>query len=770
MVKIVKTKVEFEGRFRDEYVMVEGEEIQAWPGSYKGKLVGSPSPRLEAGAKVNGSAKYTHDVYLPGMLYGKFVRSPYSHAKVKHVDLSKALAQPGVVAGYAANNVPKLTGEKQIELFSDEALYQGAEIALLIATDEITLQDAIELVEVEYEPLRPLVDPEESLRLRGSHAIGGKDNLSGGTPRVYERGSVERGFSDADVVIEQEFRTQAAMHNCMETHGSVATWEGDALTVYTSTQSINNVRAELAEKLGIPLRKVRAISTYMGGGFGSKFGGGKYTLAAALASRALGKPVRIVLDRIEENLVTGNRSQTIQKYRIGAKKDGTLTAIQLTSVVNVGLEGWTADIGGPTKMTYRCPNVKVELYGTRTNLVSSTAFRAPGYVEGNFGLECALDELASKLGLDPISLRLKNYADEDQGDKIAYSSKALKEAYERGADIIGWKPGEEPTRRGTKVRAKGMASLIWWGGGGPPAYAQVKINTDGSATVVTASQDIGTGTRTAVGQIAAEELSLPLELVSVQIGDTVTELYSPGSGGSQTLASIGPAVRSAAHDAKSQLLDIASQTLDVAREAIALDSGWIVRKSGEKLSSVADLLDKFGGATVTGKGARGPNDPKHQVNTFGAQFAEVEVDTETGEVEVLKFVSVHDSGRIINPLLLSSQIEGGVIQGMGYALWEGRLVDATSGVSLNANLNDYLVPRSTDIDEIQSEYIEAEDTSNNIGAKGIGEPPIIGVAPAIANAIKAATGIRLRELPLTPERIYRALKKMEDWTSSARYF
>jgi xanthine dehydrogenase YagR molybdenum-binding subunit len=751
MVKVVKTKVEFEGRFRDEYAVVEGESLVNWVPKSGLTKVGRPHPRLDGVAKVTGSARYTHDVYLPGTVYGRFLRSPYAHARIKSIDTSRAEKLPGVLGVYTYRNASELGFASTSKVFGQEVLYQGDVVALVLAQEECVAEDALELVDVEYEALEAVVDPEEAVSSE-KH----RERIVG--PKLYERGNVERGFEDADVIVEENFRTQAALHNCMETHGAVAYWEGDSLVVYTSTQSVFNVRSALSEELGVPQSKIRVISEYMGGGFGSKFGAGDHTVVAAACSRLLKRPVRIVLDRVEENLATGNRSQTVQTIKIGAKRNGKITAIHLKALVNVGVDGWVADLGGPAKMMYACPNVRVELYGVKTNLVSSTAFRAPGYVEGNFALESAIDELARRLNMDPLELRLANYADRDPVTNSAYSSKALKDAYLRGAELMGWGSKPRVTREGSKIRAMGVAGAIWWGGGGPPAYAEVKVDSSGSATVLTATQDIGTGTRTALAQIAAEELSLPMEKVGVVLGDTVTELRSPGSGGSQTLASMGPAVRAAAHNAKEQLLEIASQVYDVAKDRLSLKDGSIVRADGLVLASVADMLDSLGGFSVTGRGAREPNQEDYMVNTFAAQFAEVEVDTETGNVKVTRVVSVHDSGLIVNPLIFTSQVEGGVIMGMGYALWEGRVVDAQSGVVLNPNLNDYLVARSTDIGEIVADYVEPEDVhANSIGVKGIGEPPIVGVAPAIANALREALGVRLRDLPFTPERVYAAI-------------
>lgn len=745
-MKLVKTRVEFEGRFRDEYVPVEEEEVEAWASDERLNVVGKPVSRVDAKSKVTGSAKYTHDVYPPGVLYGKFVRSPYSHAKVKSVNIQNALETPGVVAIYTKHNAHTLPFEAAKKFFGEEVNYQGEEVAFVVAEEEEALSDAIEKIDVEYEPLPAFLNIEEP-----TNQV---------TRKVYERGSVEKGFKEADVVIEERFDTQATLHNCMETHGCVVWWEGDTLIVHTSTQAIFYVRKELSEELGIPEKNIRVICSFMGGGFGSKFGAGRYTLFAAMVSRALSRAVRVVLDRVEENLVTGNRSQTVQKIRIGAKKDGTLTAIEHFALVNIGVDGWTADVGGPTKSLYRCENVRVEIVGVKTNLVSNTAFRAPGYVEGNFALECALDELAQKLGIDPLELRLRNYAEKDQLLNLPYSSKGLKQAYEKGARLIRWFDEPRVVRIGDKIRAKGMASVIWFGGGGPPAYSQVKLNSDGSVNVITATQDIGTGTKTALAQIAAEELSIPIEKVQVTLGDTITELYSPGSGGSQTLASVGPAVRSAARDVKTQLLELASQLFDAPLGSLTLENGVIKKKTGEKLATLEEIAKRLGNFVIIGKGARGPNKDEYALNTFAAQFAEIEVDTQTGKIKLVKFVSVHDSGRVVNPLVFSSQIEGGVIQGLGYALTEGRLVD-NSGAVLNPNLADYLIPCSEDIGEIIAEWVEVQDPYvNNIGSKGIGEPPIIGVAPAIANALKAATGVRARALPLTPERVYFSINSL----------
>jgi xanthine dehydrogenase YagR molybdenum-binding subunit len=445
--------------------------------------------------------------------------------------------------------------------------------------------------------------------------------------------------------------------------------------------------------------------------------------------------------------------------KIGAKKDGTLTAIHLNVISAVGAYGWGAFVGGPARMLYKCPNVLTEEFTVFTNTAPNSAFRAPGFVEGTFALESAIDDLAAKLNIDPLELRLKNYADEEQTEGVRYSSKGLDKAYQLGAQIFDWSGrGKRRVTIGSRVKGFGMASQIWWGAGGPPAYATIKLSANGTATVLTGTQDLGTGTRTILAQIAAEELGFKLDDVSVFLGDTHVGPYSPISAGSGTIASVGPAVRSAAYDAKNQLLDIASQILEVPVESISIRDGMIhIDGKSDGAKPIKEVLSALGNFMIIGKGARGPN-PNEAVNTFGAQFAEVEVDLETGEVSVIRIVAAHESGRVMNLLTVESQIEGGVTQGLGFGLMEERIIDKTTGRLVNANLEDYKVPTVLDIPEIIPLPVDLPDTlANNIGAKGVGEPPIIPTAAAIANAIKDATGTRVRESPITRQRLLNIL-------------
>ncbi|OGP72250.1 MAG: hypothetical protein A2W09_05735 [Deltaproteobacteria bacterium RBG_16_50_11] len=722
------------------------------------RCVGQKKTRIDGAERVTGQATYTADIQHPGMLYGKILRSPHPHAKIKRIDTRRAEKVPGVYAILTSKNIPKIPFYGGQTFILDETVrYVGDEIACVIAEDEEICEDAVEEINVDYDLLPFVFDPEEALKPRAPK-VQPEGNLFRGTPEIYERGDVRQGFDQSDIIVEDVFKTQTALHNSMEPHGSVALWEGDHLTVWDSTQTIFGVRKSLAEYLELPLDKVRVIKKYMGGGFGSKNRTGKYTVLAAFGARMTGRPVKIILDRHEENIAAGNRPSSTQHLKIGAKKDGTLKAISLKIISGAGAYTvWPAAVGGPARQLYSCPNVRTEQYTVFTNTGPMSAFRAPGYVEGTFALESLMDEVAKRLRTDPLELRLKNDTEVDQVSGRPYSTKGLREAYERGAEKIGWHKGPEG-RNGKKLRGIGMASQIWSGSGGPPAYALVKLNQDGTATVISGTQDIGTGVKTALAQIAAEELGYSIEKISVEIGDTQMGPYAPISAGSMTLASVGPAVRFAAHDAKQQLLDVASQILDVPRESLFIRDGIFSSSALKEPVEAGKVLPGLEDFMIIGRGSRSPNPEKLNVNTFGAQFAEVEVDPETGEVRVLKMVAVHDSGRVINPLTISSQIEGGVLQGLGFGLMEQRVVDQATGVVMSDDLENYKIPTLPDAPDIVTEMVDRPDLHvNNIGSKGVGEPPIIPSAPAIANAIANAMGARIKELPITKDKILKTL-------------
>jgi xanthine dehydrogenase YagR molybdenum-binding subunit len=753
MAKLIKSKLNWEGTTFERMSVVGDEEPAAWPAGEQLNYVGKSYPRVDGFQRVTGLAKYTFDIQLPGMLYARVLRSPYPHARVKQIDVSKAQEFPGVRSVISSLN--------DGDVFSNVLQFAGDEVAALAADNDDIAEDAINLIKVEYEILPFNTDTEP-------HPVSGKpqDNQTVAPlddhPRIYRRGNIQKGFQEADVIVEETFRTQFALHNSLETHGAVASWKGDELTVWESTQSIYNVQRYVAEYFKLPLNKIRVICEYMGGGFGSKQSSGKWSLMAALLARETGRPVQLMLTREEENLATGHRAPTVQKLKLGAKNDGTLTAIDLVATVNVGANGSGARaVGGSCQSMYKCPNVQTEVHSVLTNTGPHGSFRAPGYVEGAFPLESLMDELAKRLKIDPMDIRMKNYALTDPTTGQNYSAKHLDKCYQRGAELIGWSHRLSINDKSPVLRhGYGIASQTWGGGGGPPAFAWVRLNSDGTAEVNPGSQDIGTGVKTVFAQIAAEELGLEPDKIIVHIGDTAQGPFGPGSGGSMTLASVGPAVRQAAIDARKQLYEVISGYFEVPADQIQIRKGHVY-VLGEKKPriSLQNTLRQLGEFTIIGRGARGANRDGIAVPTFGAQFAEVEVNTITGEVKVQRLVAVHDVGRIMNPVVAKGQVAGAVIQGVGYALTEERIIDRSTGIVLNPNLEDYFLPTSLDIPAIDSNFIDESDIDANIlGAKGIGEPPIIPTAPAIANAIAQAIGVRFLSLPITRAKIVEALQ------------
>jgi CO/xanthine dehydrogenase Mo-binding subunit len=743
--RVVKNRTEFEGQITEQLALVQGRDLPAWPADAELRQVGKPRPRIDGPERVTGRARYTTDLVLPGMLHARLLRSPHPHARVGRVEPKRALALAGVRAVIHRGNAP--------ELFPEEVRYVGEAVAAVAAESEEIAEDALALIDVEYAVLPFVVDLEE--------AIADKTRVK--RTESYARGELRRGLKDADAVVEATYRTATQLHNCLEPHGALARWDGGSLTIWESTQALFDVRKGVADALGLGLDDVRVICDYMGGGFGSKLGHGHHSEVAAVLAKRLGRPVRCVMDRREENLLTGNRSATVQQVRVAATKDGRLVAIEHRAWAGTGIEeGWAASATGPANSLYDVPNVKSEQHLALTNTGPFSAFRAPGYVEGTFALESALDELAEKIGLDPLTLRRRNIAKVDPQTGRRYSLMRLEHCYTRGAELIGWsrrKPTGTPGRASYLRRGLGLATQVWGGGGGPPAYATVHLNPDGTAVVRAGLQDIGSGTRTAIAQIAAEELAIALDRVRVAGGDT-DEPFSPASGGSQTTASLGPAVRLAAADVRRQLLEVAADLMEVrASEARMVDGHVLAGRGGKKLA-LAEVFRKLPNYTVIGTGARHPNPDDFRLRSFGAHFAEVEVDVRTGAVRVVRIAAVHQIGRVVNPLNAASQVEGGVIQALGYALSEGRVLDRPSGHVLNANLEDYRVPTVRDVPEIVVEFVPDLDArANNLGGIGLGEPPIIPTAAAIANAVANACGARVRATPITPALVLEALRR-----------
>ena len=755
MTRVVRTRVEFEGEVSEELALIQGDDAKPWAADAELGIVGHSHKRVEGVGKVTGRTRYTHDLFIPGMLHARVLRSPYPRARVRRVDASKALALPGVRSILHRFNAPRAAFRGEDTIFRDEVRFVGDEVAAVAAETEEVAREALALIAVDYEVLPHVVDLEEAIDEASPRIDDGGNVHDAGK---HDRGDTKKALRDAEAVVEATYRTPTQLHNSLETHGAVAAWDGDLLTVHTSTQHVFGVRQGLQAALKIPFSKIRVVCEHMGGGFGSKGGIGKYDIIAALFTRELGVPVRCVWDRHEENVAAGNRSSTLQKIRIGAK-DGHITAIEHDSWSNAGLGRWVADPTGPTKGLYEVSNVRTRSYRVLANTGSLSAFRAPGYVEGTFALESAIDELADRIGIDPLALRRRHaHAEKDPSNGLKYTLKRLVDCYDIGAEEIGWskrKPGGQRGSAPGLKRGLGMASQIWSGGGTPPAYATVHVNPDGTVVVRIGTQDIGTGTRTIIAQVCAEELGVRLTDVRVEIGDSESP-YAPISAGSLTVASVTPAVRLAALDAREQLLDVASGVLETPRNELRIEAGAVVSRGAR--TDIAKIFADLQNYTVIGKGARRPNPDDRVIKTFGAHFAEVEVDPATGEVHVDRIVAVHDVGRIINPLTARSQVEGGVIQAIGYALSEERVVDRPTGHVLTSGLETYKVPTVKDVPKIVARFVGVpDDEANNTGTKGLGEPPIIPTAAAIANAVANATGVRIRSLPLTRKTVLDAL-------------
>jgi xanthine dehydrogenase YagR molybdenum-binding subunit len=750
MPRFVRSEVEMEGRFEDVWTLVdEDDELEPWPDDPELSLVGRPAPRLDGLVRATGRARYTVDVVLPGMLHAAVLRSPRAHGRVVGLDVDAALELPGVRAVIGPDTEVSFT--TGAPLLSAEPEYGGQPIAAVAADTPAQAEAALAALDLRLEPLPHVVDRDDALN----------EQRFTGDPTEMARGDVDAALAAADVRIELSLETPDHLQTPLEPHAAVASWDGDRLTAWIGTQGMFSARDQLAEAFELPRARVRVLTEFVGGGFGSKQGAGTEALLAAELARATGRPVRLVNDRHAEQLDGGRRAWTRQSVRLGADEDGTLVAVDADAVVDQGRGGWLPPVLIPALALYRCEHARALVFPLKTNRRSQNAFRAPGVVEGTACFEQAVDELALALGIDPIELRRRNHVEVDQLSGMRYSSKRLLECYDRAAALAGWRERERLRERQPDglLRGLGCASQFWWGGGGPPSHATIRLDAEARALVVTGIQDVGTGTLTTAQIVAAEELGLPLEHVDVVGGDTGREVYGPVAGGSMTTPSVMPAVRSAAGKVRRAMLQLASDVFEIAAEDLLVADGRIRSRDGALDAEVTQVTDKLGDATIDGSGSRGPNPAGSRINTFGCQIAQVAVDAALGEVIVERVVAVHDVGRVVNPLGATSQVEGGVLQGIAFALSEELVVDPTTGVPVNASLDDYKLATIADTPEIVCDFVSLPDPGNpHVGAKGLGEPPIIPTAAAIANAFAHATGRRARALPLTRGRVLEALR------------
>jgi xanthine dehydrogenase YagR molybdenum-binding subunit len=727
-------------------------------------VIGKPVPRINAKAKVTGAARFTVDIKLAGMLHGRMLRSSHPHARVVSIDTKAAERRPDVRAVHVITDIVgrAIESEKAVgEL--PRALYVGAPIAAVAATTPEAAEEALSLIRVEYEVLPFVIDIEGARKSTApavfrSPVVG--FSFAGGVPaKTGSRGDVTKGFAEAEATVEAEFSTEVQTHCCMETHAIVADWRADGLTVYLSTQFTAGVRNELAEAFGLPRNRVRVVVDAMGGGFGSKSSAGNYARAAIALSRAAGAPVRLVLDRHEEQLDSGNRPGTFQRLKIGADNNGQLSAISLYTYGTAGT-AIGAGVGNVAQAMYECPNFDIEQYDVFINAGPGCAMRGPGNTPGAFALEQSIDDLAEKLTIDPLVLR----------DRID-ASPVRREERRRGAERIGWSRRHAPgADTGTIKRGIGMAQSLWGANVQTNASCEVRLLRDGSVEILSSVQDIGTGIGTVLAQVVAEEFGLQPEDITVRIGDTDFPA-GPPSYGSRTTASITPPARNAAYKVKQTLLEFIAPHLGVAAGDLVLRDGRIAVKADptrsislreaaatlrtDQISAFASRSDDYGGFRRTMTDAA-----LAQTDLGGVQFAEVAVDTETGIVRVKRVVAVQDCGRPMNPLLVESQVQGGVLMGLSYALFEDRIIDRHTGHMLNADLEHYKIAGSRETPDIEVLLLENYQGQSATDAYGIAEPANIATAPAIANAIYNAIGVRLRQLPMTPAAVLGALGRI----------
>jgi xanthine dehydrogenase YagR molybdenum-binding subunit len=727
-----KIALGFEGHRVEKTLDIPDAEPKPWDLDTKLEVVGKRHPRVEALQKSTGRATYTHDVRLPGMLYGAILRSPHGAANVIKVDLTRAQAAPGVKAA--------------IRLARDQVFYHGDEVAAVCATSLEQAREALLLIDVEYEVKPCVVDATEAKKDGAPSVFKGRSNLVP-HPNGGKKGDPDGALAKADKVVRATYRTPIQLHTALETHGVVAKWEDEkTLTVYASTQGTFSVRDGIAGSLGIKQGDIRVIAEHVGGGFGAKFGPGVEGGAAARLAREAKAPVWLMLDRKGEQLSAGNRPDSVQEMQGGVMNDGKITVLTVSSYGTGGVAAGSAGVRNPA--IYDVPNTEKHEASVTTNAGGARAFRAPGHPQGFFALEQMVDELADAIGMDPLELRLKN----DKSD-------VRQAEWRAGAAAIGWaekrhKPSE---KKGTVRRGIGCAAATWGGAGGPAAKVLVKVDEEGSVEVRSGTQDIGSGTRTALAAVVAEELGLEgPHALKVFVGDT-RDPFGPGSGGSRTASSLCPAARAAAVEIKTALWEALRKTNKLPDSPEGLFRNGKV-SLGEKQVSFAEAVKLSGKKGFEAIGDRLGNWKGFHDGVAGCQFAEVEVDMETGKVRVIKVVAVQDMGTVIAPIVAESQVIGAVIQGVGYALLEERIMDPKTGRQLNADMLYYKIPTPEDCPEIVPILFPVANGMNNVGLLGVGEPPAVAPAAAIANAVANATGVRVREIPMTPARVLAALE------------
>ena len=705
-------------------IEVDADAGPGWGPNDKHKLLNHRMTRVDGPLKATGTAKYTYDQRLPGMLYARVLRSPHAHAQVTKLDTDAASKIPGVKAIIPA----PLT----------EVRFAGAPVAAVAATTPEIASDALRAIKVTYEVLPHVVHAHVAIRPDAPKVVAEENNLQekgkNGDPQ-----KAEAAFATADAIVEGEYITSRIHHVCLETHGMCVDYRGgDTATIYASTQGTFTIHEDAAKELELPVSAVTTTVEHMGGGFGSKFGLGLEGMLACRLSKQTKAPVKLMFTRYDEFVMAGNRSGSWQKLKAGVKNDGTIVALNARQYRLGGL-GPGSQAGQP--YIYRMGDTYREIYALHTNEDSSVAMRAPGHPQASFAVESLMDELAYKIKMDPVEFRKKNLRDD-----VYYRQ------LDRGAREIGWSRRNPIAggNAGPLKRGMGCAVGTWGGGGNNQCKVDVTISRDGSVLVAVGTQDLGTGTRTYTRAIVAEELGLTIKDVKERIGNSKLGSANP-SGGSTTAPSLSPSVKDAAIKARMLMAERVAPLLGNPKpEEIVFADGKV--SANGKSMSWQQAVAALPAAGITSHGEWRADLQARGVH--GVCFAEVEVDVETGHVKPIKMVHIQDGGLPLNRLTMESQINGGMIQSLGMALWEGRVMDAHLGMQLNPGMGDYKIPGSLEMPELVP-IIDDDDKREAV--IGIAEGCIIPAVGALANAVFNATGVRVRELPITPDKILMGL-------------
>jgi xanthine dehydrogenase molybdenum-binding subunit len=757
------------------------------------RIVGHSVTRVDARAKITGAAEFSADRLPSGnLLHGKTLRSPHAHAEILRLDTSRAEALPGVRAVVTYRDAPENFFEAgdatapdgpvaHVYLLNRTLRHVGDEVAAVAGDSEEIAEAALGLIQVDYRPLPFVLDAEAALEPDAPPVRGGT-NLAGKAPVEFSRGDIDGGMKEADIIIEQTYRTQSTSPVALEPRYSLASWEGDRLTVWKASRNVYGDREKLAKVFGLPQDQVRVVAAYMGGGFGSKDETRLGAITALLARKA-GKPVRMGYTR-EEELGYGKwRHATATRIRMGLKRDGAITAIDATSALNTGPYapgyGVASRLGHGLTYLYTCPNARFSGRVAYTNSPVAGSYRGLGAPQAHFALESFADEVAEKLRMDPLEFRLRNCVRPEgqpgaritPGDSLVpaqpieggvpFSSNLLLECLQTGARRIGWEPRPDGPRRRLlrgKYRGMGLAACIYKTGQSQSS-SFVKLKEDGSVELLMSITEIGQGAWTILRQIVAETLGVEFDQVHATFADTATTPFAHSTSGSTTTFTSGLAAQQAAENARLRLLENAARLLEVEPAALTLRDGFVTQADMPEISiPVSHVIRRQPDRTIVGAAKLRAGSKTHIINSFAAHFAEVEVDPDTGTMRVLRYIAVHDSGRIIHPEAARGQIVGGVVQGIGYALMEEIPLDPDTGAPLTLNFDSFKIPNLMDTPPIETILIEQPDPLGPYGAKALGEPPLVPVAAAIANAVYDATGARIRDLPISAEKVLRALR------------